>query len=110
MKECVFCKKIETMDLHWSKGVIDFEPLNPVVPSHRLIVPVKHVDSFTSSPEISAWVMEYAAEYANRKGGEWNLITSKGKSATQSVFHLHVHLIPRFKDDGLKLPWTGQKS
>lgn len=38
-----------------------------------------------------------------------NFITSAGPAATQSVFHLHVHLVPRFEDDGLILPWTGQR-
>jgi len=37
---------------------------------------------------------------------EFNLITSAGKNATQSVFHLHVHLVPRVAGDGLSLPWT----
>jgi hypothetical protein len=39
-------------------------------------------------------------------GGQWNLITSAGTDATQSVFHLHVHLVPRRPNDGLKLPWS----
>ena len=37
-----------------------------------------------------------------------NLITSKGREATQSVFHLHVHVVPRAAGDGLPLPWTPQ--
>jgi histidine triad (HIT) family protein len=39
-----------------------------------------------------------------------NLITSKGSAATQTVFHLHVHLVPRQVDDGLPLPWTPPRS
>lgn len=35
-----------------------------------------------------------------------NLITSAGAEATQSVFHLHVHIVPRGENDGLALPWT----
>lgn len=37
-----------------------------------------------------------------------NLITSKGDAATQSVLHLHVHVVPRQADDDLPLPWTPQ--
>ncbi len=37
-----------------------------------------------------------------------NLITSKGEAATQSVFHLHVHIVPRQEGDRLPLPWTPQ--
>ncbi|CAL9324879.1 HIT family protein [Streptomyces sp. SudanB91_2054] len=37
-----------------------------------------------------------------------NLITSKGEAATQSVFHFHVHVVPRQEGDGRPLPWTAQ--
>ncbi|MFI5774395.1 HIT domain-containing protein [Streptomyces sp. NPDC051658] len=39
-------------------------------------------------------------------GGQWNHLTSCGPDATQTVFHLHGHLVPRAADDGLALPWT----
>jgi diadenosine tetraphosphate (Ap4A) HIT family hydrolase len=38
-------------------------------------------------------------------GGSWNIITSIGKAATQSIKHLHVHLVPRTEDDKLMVPW-----
>lgn len=105
--KCVFCEKIKNMKLHWSVEVVDFEPLNPVVPGHRLVVPVKHVSSYISDHKITALVMEQAS-LLGRKLADSNLITSNGEYATQSVFHLHVHIVPRRKDDGLKLPWTNQ--
>ena len=105
MDDCVFCKKFEGRH----EGSVNiFEPLNPVVPGHMLVVPFKHVTDFTDDPKTTALVMADAASYAKRMGGEWNLITSKGKDATQSVFHFHVHLVPRHKDDGLQLPWSNQ--
>lgn len=39
-----------------------------------------------------------------------NIITSKGSLATQTVFHLHVHLVPRAAGDGLPLPWTPRRA
>lgn len=39
-----------------------------------------------------------------------NLITSRGGAATQTVFHLHVHVVPREAGDGLALPWTPQQT
>ncbi len=99
---CAFCE----MDFggQWVKNI---EPLNPVTPGHRIIIPSEHVEDFTDNPEVTAYVMAYAAKAA-RKMGHVNLITSCGRLATQSVYHLHVHLVPRVEGDGLHLPWTGQ--
>ncbi|MDN3056997.1 hypothetical protein PH213_21100 [Streptomyces sp. SRF1] len=47
-----------------------------------------------------------AAERAQRLGGQWNYLTSCGLDATQTVFHLHGHLVPRAAGDGLALPWS----
>lgn len=100
VSDCPFCQMFHGED------IIDIEPLNPVVPGHRLVIPKEHVTDFTDNPEVSAKVMEYASNLAKKLGGEYNLITSKGKSATQTVYHLHIHLVPRKNGDGLSLPWT----
>jgi histidine triad (HIT) family protein len=84
-----------------------FTPLNPVTPGHLLVVPHLHVEDFTTDVSTSALAMMVASFWAG-KMGPVNLITSKGVEATQSVFHLHIHLVPRRKGDGLSLPWTGQ--
>lgn len=105
-KDCPFCKMFSTTVL----DLIDIEPLNPVVKGHRIIIPREHVRDFTEDAMVTARVAEFAAELAREIGGDFNLITSKGVSATQSVFHLHVHLVPRKNGDGLLLPWTGEKA
>lgn len=105
-KRCVFCAKFDGLPA--DVEVTDFEPLNPVAEGHRLVVPRKHVAHFAEDPKTSAKVMEHAA-YLSQWIPSFNIVTSKGKNATQSVFHLHVHIIPRREGDGLKLPWTGQK-
>src|SRR6185369_2606064 len=79
-------------------------PLNPVVDGHILFIPTLHVADFTEDPAVSSSVMFRAAQWAEF-GGDCNLITSKGKDATQSVFHAHLHLVPRRAGDGLSLPW-----
>jgi histidine triad (HIT) family protein len=76
-------------------------PLRPVTPGHLLVIPYDHVDDALADPEISAIVMRRASEIAPYP---CNLITSVGREATQSVFHLHLHIVPRAKDDGLALP------
>jgi histidine triad (HIT) family protein len=51
--------------------------------------------------------MRHAAEYCKHSGiYDYNIITSMGEYATQTVFHLHVHIVPRRLNDGLHLPWT----
>lgn len=102
--KCVFCEKFDGR----SESVISFEPLNPVTKGHLLVVPRVHAIDFADRPEVSAFVMGHAALLA-KKIGNCNIITSIGEDATQSIFHLHVHIIPRRKYDGLKLPWTGQR-
>lgn len=95
-------------------GIIVFEPLNPVTPGHMLVVPRRHVRDAMEDPEVTARVFQVAAEYARYRSlpgfGQFNFISSAGEDATQTVFHLHVHVVPRRRDDGLVLPWTGQSS
>jgi histidine triad (HIT) family protein len=83
-------------------------PLNPVTDGHTLVIPKTHVDDFTGDPAVSAATMRRAAELA-ASVGPCNLITSRGREATQSVFHLHLHIVPRADNDGLALPWYSGK-
>ncbi|MEU3447219.1 HIT domain-containing protein [Streptomyces thermolilacinus] len=82
-----------------------FVPLNPVVEGHILVVPKAHVPDFAADPDVSATTMRRAAELMRWTPRPMNLITSRGREATQSVFHLHLHLVPRAENDGLALPW-----
>lgn len=85
---------------------IAFVPRHPVVPGHVLVIPVVHIPDFTADPHVTAATARRAAELAEPAA---NLITSAGTAATQTVFHLHFHIVPRAPGDGLYLPWTGQK-
>jgi histidine triad (HIT) family protein len=72
---------------------------------HLIVIPRGHVDDFTVDPVLSATVQMRAAELAQQLGGQWNYLTSCGPDATQTVFHLHGHLIPRTASDDITLPW-----
>jgi histidine triad (HIT) family protein len=87
-----------------------FEPLNPVTPGHLLVIPVRHVMDAAEDPDLTGRVFAAAARIARESGGDpsCNLITSVGGAATQSVYHLHAHVVPRRHGDGLRLPWTQQ--
>lgn len=109
MTSCVFCQRIAAGEYdHEDISSVAFEPLNPVTPGHLLVVPKRHVADAVERPLVTADTMDFAAHLASSVG-PCNLITSVGPEATQSVFHLHIHIVPRRAGDGLALPWTGQK-
>lgn len=87
------------------------EPLNPVTPGHLLVLPKVHVETLFSSPDVAATTMRRVSEMVHGverhvDPNDYNVITSAGRAATQTVMHLHVHLVPRRPGDGLRLPWT----
>ena len=82
-------------------------PLNPVVPGHVLVIPLEHVEDALERPSVTGLTFARAAELADRP---CNLITSAGAAATQTVLHLHVHVVPRRFGDGLRLPWSSHRS
>jgi histidine triad (HIT) family protein len=111
--DCIFCDIVVGMApatvVHSWPEALAFVPLNPVVDRHVLVIPRTHVENFSTHPFVSGVVMRRAAELAAESVLPMNLITSRGREATQSVMHLHLHLVPRAKDDGLALPWYSGK-
>lgn len=111
MSACVFCKIVagDSPATYRARGIssIAIEPLNPVTPGHLLVIPRVHVADAFEDPRVTATTMYDAATWASLFGAEEaNIITSVGAAATQSVFHLHVHIVPRSAGDGLLLPWS----
>jgi histidine triad (HIT) family protein len=107
--DCVFCAKFEFIPIRVS--VMCFVPLNPVVhDGHMLFTHRVHTSNFTEDPAVTADLARYAAQWVadNRPGEDCNMITSKGRSATQTVMHTHIHVVFRTANDGLQLPWSGQ--
>jgi histidine triad (HIT) family protein len=90
---------------------VAFFPLNPATPGHTLIIPRQHVsDLWQVQPvlgtELMAAVIRVgrAVETALSPEG-MNLITSAGETAEQTVFHLHLHIVPRWRRDGFGQIW-----
>jgi len=113
---CIFCEIVAgrapaTVVHDWDYAMA-IVPLDPVVEGHTLVLPKDHVEDFTDGDDGSALLYAFlcASRLGRDMGGPMNLITSKGREATQSVFHLHLHLLPRAENDGLALPWWSGKS
>ena len=81
------------------------EPINPVARGHVLVIPERHVEDALDDPILTGEVFRSAASWARTNETQVNLIANVGPDATQTVKHLHVHVVPRRKDDGLALPW-----
>lgn len=106
--DCVFCQIISGVEhaeivYSWSDAIA-FTPLDPVVSGHVLVVPKVHVRDAVESPAVTAFAMARASELAAAYSAS-NILTSVGAAATQSVFHLHIHVIPRLTGDQLMIPW-----
>src|SRR5688572_221761 len=86
--------------------------INPATRGHALVIPREHHrDLLDVPPEALDAVMAAARRLAGRMGERLgadgvNLLNSCGSAAWQTVFHFHVHVIPRYHDDPLRLPWT----
>ena len=90
---------------------IAFFPLNPATPGHTLVIPREHVaDLWQVEPPLSNELMTavirvgHAIDQALKPEG-MNLITSAGQTAEQTVFHLHLHVVPRWRRDGFGRIW-----
>ena len=112
MSECVFCDIVAevspaTIVRTWNDAVA-LVPLAPYTPGHVLVIPRVHVPDAAADPEITATVMRRAAELARDTMSSANLLTSWGTQATQTISHLHIHVVPRIPGDQVQLglwPW-----
>jgi len=107
---CAFCDivagRANPDGMRRGNGWVAFIPLEPVCDGHLLVAPVVHVPDALADPDVTAMVAAAAARLARPP---CNLITSVGAAATQTISHLHVHIVPRRLADGLTLPWTHQR-
>lgn len=105
---CVFCDYAGPNTVLWeTAAVYVVEPLRQVTPGHLLVIPRAHAEDFADDPSVTAAAFRGAAEYAQAHGlADANLITSRGEAASQTVKHVHIHILPRTWDDAVRLPWN----
>jgi histidine triad (HIT) family protein len=104
MTDCIFCKiitgDIPSTNVFRDEQVTAFRDLNPVAPTHILLVPNKHIDSvnmLTSGDEqLIGHLVKVAGQLAAQEGiaeDGYRLIINTNAHAGQTVFHIHLHLL-----------------
>ncbi|HEY8465419.1 MAG TPA: HIT family protein [Solirubrobacterales bacterium] len=114
-EECIFCKIIagelpgEIVDS--DERTVAFMDINPATPGHALVVPRAHstdlmdiADEDLEATIVAARRLARRIEAALDPDG-FNILNACRPAAWQTVFHFHLHVIPRYEDDPLKLPW-----
>ena len=114
--DCLFCKivagDIPATIIAEDERTIAFMDISPATRGHALVVPRAHArDVHEIDPEdlraVAAAAQGVAAKVLERLGADGvNLLNSSGAAAWQTVFHFHLHVIPRYEGDPLKLPWV----
>lgn len=117
---CIFCKiaagEIPSKTLYEDDNFRVILDLNPATRGHGLILPKNHYANLYELPEeIAGEVMKLAKKMTQimtdkLKCDGFNLVQNNGEQAGQTVFHFHMHLIPRYKDDGQVLGWKEQST
>lgn len=115
MADCIFCKiangKISSATLYEDEQFRVILDLGPASRGHALILPKDHYANLYEIPEelaASAMILgkKMASVMTKALGCTgFNLVQNNGQAAGQTVFHFHVHLIPRYDDDNVKLGW-----
>ena len=114
--DCLFCKiiagELPSQKVAEDERTVSFMDINPATRGHALVVPRNHVANLLEiePKDLSAVALAaklLAARATERLGADGvNLLNACGSTAWQTVFHFHMHVIPRYRDDPLRLPWV----
>tara|TARA_Y100000310_G_scaffold339531_1_gene432483 strand:+ start:3146 stop:3556 length:411 start_codon:yes stop_codon:yes gene_type:complete len=120
MTECVFCKigkgEITPKKIYEDQNIIAFLDIFPAAKGHSLVIPKKHYATLLDIPEMELKELIQivqkvgAAVMKATQADGFNVLQNNKEAAGQAVPHLHFHIIPRFKDDGLKLALGSKQS
>jgi histidine triad (HIT) family protein len=113
--DCIFCKilagELPAQIVDEDERTIAFMDIAPATRGHALVIPRTHSTDLLSIDHqdlaaVALGAQRLAQRAKDRLGADGvNLLNSCGGAAWQTVFHFHVHVIPRYKDDPLRLPW-----
>ncbi|MDO5535489.1 MAG: HIT domain-containing protein [Propionibacteriaceae bacterium] len=108
MSECIFCRivagEIPSKQVYADEHAVAFLDLDPFKTGHTLVVPRTHVPDALADADVLASIAPAIAATGTllreKLGASGlNVVSNVGEDAGQSVFHLHVHLVPRYADD-----------
>ncbi len=115
MENCIFCKiangEIPAATLYEDEDFRVILDLGPATKGHALLLPKKHAANLYELPDdLAAKAMVLAKKMARKltdvlSCDGFNLVQNNGECAGQTVFHFHMHLIPRYKEDGAVIAW-----
>ena len=115
MTDCIFCrivaKEISASVVHEDELTLAFMDLGQVNPGHVLVATKPHVENvFGLDDVLAAAVFRTTARVARAARDAFgipglNLFQANGKAGAQSVFHFHMHVLPRWENDGMNLVW-----
>ncbi|MDR1833803.1 MAG: HIT family protein [Propionibacteriaceae bacterium] len=106
--DCIFCAilagEIPSKKVYEDETAFAFLDINPFHAGHTLVIPKRHVADLTADPQALAEIAPAVTNVAGLLLGKLdaeglNLLVNSGSVAGQEVFHLHVHLIPRYADN-----------
>jgi histidine triad (HIT) family protein len=113
--DCIFCKiiagELPGEIIEQDDKTVAFMDINPGTRGHLLVVPREHARDLLEIGEEDlaatiATAKRMAQRVHDRLGADGvNLLNSRGSAAWQTVFHFHIHVIPRYDGDPLRLPW-----
>lgn len=113
--DCIFCKlangMIPTRSIYEDENFKVILDAAPATRGHALILPKEHADNLYQMPEdmtAKAFVLakKMAASMTETLGCQgFNIVQNNGEAAGQTVFHFHIHLVPRYEDDGQGFFW-----
>jgi len=113
---CIFCRilagDLPATIIDEDERTISFMDIAPATRGHALVIPRVHTVDLLSVEHadlqaVARACQRLAVRVNERLGADGvNLINSCGAAAWQTVFHFHVHVIPRYRGDPLRLPWT----
>jgi histidine triad (HIT) family protein len=114
--DCLFCKivagEVPATRVREDERTVAFMDINPATRGHMLVIPREHSTNLLEigAEDLAACAeaaKELAALVSDRLGADGvNVLNSCGRAAWQTVFHFHLHVIPRYSGDPLRLPWT----